>query len=194
MVTALSFNKHVPNNLLAFSLLNKNIVEIWDLEKQTTAHYFEGTFKTIRDITWFSHGDVLSVCSEDHCVYLLDGRSNGKCLMVQLCGHDSGVTSSDFLNNRYLCSASQDETIKIWDLSYANKPLYSIGSGKLRSKKGEKHNANDGETEKPTTTVTEPALEKIHEDEIWKIRANSKKNAFATIGDDGKLCIYPVYT
>ena len=162
MVRGVTFNRRDPAKL-AVSCQEAQRVEVFDIEKCVSIFSRKLTHKEIRDCVWCDAA-YLCVGCDDNFVHVYDTANNKKnskkALVASLASHKSCVTSVDFGRNQFVASGSMDNTVKLWDLS----------TGKNDDKLVETH--------------------QDHDDQVWKVRFNEKKDKLATIGDDGALCLY----
>jgi WD repeat-containing protein 23 len=78
---------------------------------------FEGHEDDVNAVTFLNDGsgNVFLSGSDDHFVRVWDKRADEKCVGM-FAGHSSGITSLDSRDDRYCCSNSKDQSIKLWDL------------------------------------------------------------------------------
>lgn len=102
---------HMEQNIIATGSYDRS-VRLLDLESLQPVGTLLGHKKAVQCVQIV--GSVVISGSNDNTIRLWNGRT---CELIhELTGHKGPVTGLQFLDDGYLMSASQDHTIKVWDL------------------------------------------------------------------------------
>jgi periodic tryptophan protein 1 len=129
-VMSLSWNK-VHRQVIASGSAD-GTVKLWDITRANTDQCNAETFHHHKDkvqsVVWHpTEGTLLATGSYDRTVALVDARSQENIRKVKLPA-DCEALAWDPFNSQYLTAASEDGTIKCWDVrKFSDKtPLWSI--------------------------------------------------------------------
>jgi WD40 repeat protein len=114
---------HSEGHLVASSD-DGGFVRIWDLDRRTEARSISGPLLNgfIPDLAFSPNGRTLAISSQNPALSLWDPLTG--ILQGELRGHYGSSAGINFSNDsRYLASANDDTTIRIWKLSPGLEPL-----------------------------------------------------------------------
>jgi WD40 repeat protein len=93
-------------------------LEIWSWPSQKRLVHAKPHQDLVYRVEWRADGKQLACASSDHTVSLIDLVGGEDLRVTKLAGHSRAVTSLTFLpGDRYLVTASLDETLRVWDLT-----------------------------------------------------------------------------
>ncbi|ETO31796.1 WD repeat-containing protein, partial [Reticulomyxa filosa] len=116
-----------------------NTIRIWDVNNNKQIQLFNDHFSLVYYVKFSqyhyhnNHSYVIYFSSDDRIIHFLDIKHNQK--LQSFNGHSNcvyGIEFSLFNNDRYLCSGSCDNTIRLWDVE-TSKSLH-IFEGTYKTK------------------------------------------------------------